>query len=35
VATVSVRMAVGDLFLVGGDRTVLARARAGVDLPAP
>ena len=27
VATVSVRMAVGDLFLVGGDRTVLARAR--------
>lgn len=35
VATVSVRTAVGDLFLVGGDRTVLARARAGVDLPAP
>jgi secretion/DNA translocation related TadE-like protein len=35
VATVSVRMAVGDLFLVGDDRTVLARARAGVDLPAP
>ncbi len=34
-ATVSVRMAVGDLFLVAGDRTVLARARAGVDLPAP
>ena len=34
VATVSVRMAVGDLFLVGGDRTVLARARAEVDLPA-
>ena len=35
VATVSVGMAVGDLFLVGGDRTVLARARAEVDLPAP
>lgn len=35
VATVSVRMAVGNLFLVGGDRTVLARARAEVDLPAP
>jgi Flp pilus assembly protein TadG len=35
VATVSVRMAVGDLFLVGGDRTVLARARAEVDVPAP
>jgi Flp pilus assembly protein TadG len=35
VATVSVRMAVGDLFLVGGDRRVLARARAEVDLPAP
>ena len=35
VATVSVRMVVGDLFLVAGDRTVLARARAGVDLPAP
>ena len=35
VATVSVRVAVGDLFLFGGDRRVLARARAGVDLPAP
>jgi secretion/DNA translocation related TadE-like protein len=35
VATVSVRMPVGDLFLVGGDRTVLARARAEVDVPVP
>ena len=35
VATVSVLMPVGDLFLVGGDRTVRARARAEVDLPAP
>ena len=35
VATVSVRMPVGDLFLIGGDRTVLARARAEVDLPIP
>jgi len=35
VATVSVRMPVGDLFLVGGDRTVLAKARAEVDVPAP
>jgi hypothetical protein len=32
-ATVSVRLPVGDLFLVAGDRTVLARARAQVDLP--
>lgn len=35
VATVSVLVPVGDLFLVGGDRTVRARARAEVDLPAP
>jgi len=35
VATVSVLTPVGDLFLVGGDRTVRARARAEVDLPAP
>jgi secretion/DNA translocation related TadE-like protein len=35
VATVSVRVPVGDLFLVGGARTVLARARAEVDLPVP
>lgn len=35
VATVSVRMPVGDLFLVGGDRTVLAKARAEVDVPVP
>jgi secretion/DNA translocation related TadE-like protein len=35
VATVSVLMPVGDLFLVGSDRTVRARARAEVDLPAP
>lgn len=34
-ATVSVRLPVGDLFLVAGDRTVQARARAQVDLPAP
>ena len=35
VATVSVLVPVGDLFLVGGDRTVRARARAEVDLLAP
>ena len=35
VATVSVLVPVGDLFLVSGDRTVRARARAEVDLPAP
>ncbi len=35
VATVWVLTPVGDLFLVGGDRTVRARARAEVDLPAP
>ena len=34
-ATVSVRLPVGDLFLVAGDRTVQARARAQVDLPLP
>ena len=34
-ATVSVRLPVGDLFLVAGDRTVQARARAQVDLPVP
>ena len=34
VATVSVLVPVDDLFLVGGDRTVRARARAEVDLPA-
>ena len=34
-ATVSVRLPVGDLFLVAGARTVQARARAQVDLPAP
>lgn len=34
-ASVSVRMPVGDLFLAAGDRTILARARAVVDLPAP
>jgi secretion/DNA translocation related TadE-like protein len=33
-ASVGVRMPVGDLFLVTGDRTVRARARAKVDLPA-
>lgn len=32
-ATVEVRMPVGDLFLFGDDRSVLARARADVDLP--
>lgn len=35
VATVSVSVSVGDLFLIAGARTVLARARAEVDLPAP
>ena len=35
VATVSVLVPVDDLFLVGGDRTVRARARAEVDLPTP
>ena len=34
-ATVSVRLPVGELFLVAGDRTVQAMARAQVDLPAP
>jgi len=34
-ATVTVRLPVGDLFLVAGDRTVRAEARAQVDLPAP
>jgi secretion/DNA translocation related TadE-like protein len=34
-ATVSVRLPVGDLLLVAGDRTVQAMARAQVDLPAP
>jgi secretion/DNA translocation related TadE-like protein len=34
-STVSVRLPVGDLFLVAGDRTVQAWARAQVDLPAP
>lgn len=34
-ATVSVRLPVGDLFLVAGERTVQARARAQVDLPVP
>ena len=34
-ATVTVRLPVGDLFLVAGDRTVRAVARAQVDLPAP
>jgi secretion/DNA translocation related TadE-like protein len=33
VATVSVRVGVRDLFLVAGDRAVVARARAEVDLP--
>ncbi|MGA9161490.1 MAG: Rv3654c family TadE-like protein [Actinomycetota bacterium] len=33
VATVSVRVVVGDLFLLAGDRTVVARARAEVSLP--
>jgi Flp pilus assembly protein TadG len=35
VATVSVSVSVGDLFLVGGARTVLARASAEVVLPVP
>jgi len=34
-ATVTVRLPVGDLFLVAGDRTVRAEARAQVDLPVP
>jgi secretion/DNA translocation related TadE-like protein len=34
-ATVEVRMSVGDLFLFGDDRSVLAYARADVDLPPP
>ncbi len=34
-ATVSVRLPVGDLLLVAGDRAVQAMARAQVDLPAP
>ena len=34
-ATVAVRLPVGDLFLVAGDRTVRAEARAQVDLPIP
>lgn len=34
-ATVGVRLPVGDLFLLAGDRTVQARARARVDLPVP
>ncbi len=33
VATVSVHVVAGDLFLVADDRTVVARARAEVDLP--
>lgn len=33
-ARVTVRMHVGDLLLFGGDRSVVARARAVVDLPA-
>jgi secretion/DNA translocation related TadE-like protein len=33
VATVSVRVGVRDLFLVAGDRAVVARARAEVELP--
>jgi len=32
-ATVQVRMPVGDLFLFGDDRAVMADARADVDLP--
>jgi secretion/DNA translocation related TadE-like protein len=32
-ASVTVRLPVGDLFLVAGDRTVRAEARAQVDLP--
>ena len=31
----TVRLPVGDLFLVAGDRTVRAEARAQVDLPVP
>ena len=34
-ATVAVRLPMGDLFLVAGDRTVRAEARAQVDLPIP
>jgi len=34
-ATVAVRVPVGDLFLVAGDRTARAEARAQVDLPTP
>ena len=34
-ATVTVRLPVGGLFLVAGDRTVRAEARAQVDLPVP
>jgi Flp pilus assembly protein TadG len=34
-ATVTVRLPVRDLFLVVGDRTVRAQARAQVDLPVP
>ena len=34
-ATVTVRLPVGGLFLVVGDRTVRAEARAQVDLPVP
>ena len=34
-ASVTVRLPVGDLFLVAGDRTVRAEARAQVDLPVP
>jgi secretion/DNA translocation related TadE-like protein len=34
-ATVTVRLPVGGLFLVAGDRTVWAEARAQVDLPVP
>lgn len=34
-ATVIVRLPVGGLFLVAGDRTVRAEARAQVDLPVP
>jgi secretion/DNA translocation related TadE-like protein len=34
-ATVTVRMEVGDLLLFGGGRSVVATARAVVDLPGP
>ena len=34
-ASVTVHLQVGDLFLVAGDRTVRAEARAQVDLPVP